>query len=222
MEVAPPYFLHILYFVLYAVYCPYMASGFKTFIFIGRSGCGKGTQVNLLIEHLKRVHTGDKVFYLQTGQHFRDFVARDGYANELSRVIMDEGGRQPDFLAVWIWSNAFLENVRNGEHLVIDGTPRSLNEARMLGTAFEFYQREKPFVVYMNVSRQWSEERLLARGRADDLDVEEVRKRLDWFEDDVMPAVQFYRGNPHYHFIEVNGEQTIEEVNAEMLKKISW
>ena len=26
----------------------------KTFIFIGRSGCGKGTQANLLIEYLKK------------------------------------------------------------------------------------------------------------------------------------------------------------------------
>lgn len=191
----------------------------KTFIFIGRSGCGKGTQVKLLMDHLKEKEDKD-IFYLQTGQHFRDFVKKDGFANKMADKIMEEGGRQPDFLAVWIWSNAFLENVKDEEHLIIDGTPRSLNEARILDTAVKFLKRKKPYVVYLDVSREWSEERLLARGREDDLEIEDIRKRLDWFEDDVMPAVSFYRDNPDYDFICVNGEQTIEEVNKEMVGKI--
>ncbi len=191
----------------------------KTFIFIGRSGCGKGTQVKLLVDYLKEKESG-KIFTLQTGQHFRDFVAKDGFANDLAKKIMKEANRQPDFLAVWIWSNAFLENIKNEEHLIIDGTPRSLNEARTLDTAIKFFKREKPFVVYIDVAREWSEDRLLARGRADDLEIEDIRKRLDWFEDDVIPAVSFYRNNPDYNFININGEQTIEEVNKEMVEKI--
>jgi len=192
----------------------------KTFIFIGRSGCGKGTQAKLLNEFLKKNHTAYDVFYLQTGQYFRDFVAKDGYSNKIASRVMEEGGRQADFLAVWIWSNAFLENIENKEHLVIDGTPRSLDEARILDTAMKFYNREKPFVIYMDVSREWSEERLLARGRADDLEIEDIRKRLDWFEGDVLPAVDFYRDNNDYNFINVNGEQPIEEVNKEIIEKV--
>jgi len=192
----------------------------KTFIFIGRSGCGKGTQVKLLMKQLKEKQDHEKIFYLQTGQHFRDFVKKEGFANEMAEKIMEEGGRQPDFLAVWIWSNAFLENIKNEEHLIIDGTPRSLNEARILDSAVKFLKREKPDVVYIDVSREWSEERLLSRGREDDLEIEDIRKRLDWFEDDVIPAVSFYRDNPDYNFIYVNGEQTIEEVNKEIMDKI--
>ncbi len=193
---------------------------FKTFIFIGRSGCGKGTQVKLLIDDLKEKHSEDDVFYLQTGQHFRDFVATEGFANNIASEIMKEGNRQPDFLAIWIWSNAFIENIKNEEHLIIDGTPRSLNEARVLDTAIKFYKRTKPFIVYLDVSRGWSEERLLARGRADDLKIEEIRKRLDWFENDVIPAVSFYRDNSDYNFIFINGEQTIEEVHSDMIEKV--
>jgi len=193
----------------------------KTFIFIGRSGCGKGTQVKFLMEHIEAKKEKEEIFYLQTGQYFRDFVKKEGYVNNLAKKIMDEGGRQPDFLAVWIWSNAFLENIKNKEHLIIDGTPRSLNEARTLDTAIKFFKREKPFVVYIDVTREWSEERLLARGRADDLEIEDIRKRLDWFEDDVLPAVSFFRDNPDYNFIYVNGEQTIDEVGKEMMEKIN-
>ena len=168
----------------------------------------------------EKMHPGDDIFYLQTGQHFRDFIKKEGYANNLAKKIMNEGGRQPDFLAVWVWSNAFLKNVKNEEHLIIDGTPRSLNEARILDTAIRFLRRRKPYVIYLDVSREWSEERLLERGREDDLDIEEIRKRLDWFEDDVLPAVSFYRDNPDYNFVFVKGEQSIEEVHAEVMKKV--
>ncbi len=193
----------------------------KTFIFIGRSGCGKGTQVKILMEQLKKKQENEEIFYLQTGQHFRDFIKKDGFANKLANKIMDVGDRQPDFLAIWIWSSVFLENIKNEEHLIIDGTPRSLNEARTLDTAIKFFKREKPFVVYIDVTREWSEERLLARGREDDIEIEDIRKRLDWFEDDVLPAVSFFKDNPDYNFIYVNGEQTIEEVGEEMMDKIN-
>lgn len=193
---------------------------FKTFIFIGRSGCGKGTQVKFLMDELKKRYPGDDIFYLQTGQHFRDFVAQDGFANALSKKIMDDGGRQPDFLAIWIWSNAFLNNIKNQEHAIIDGTPRSLNEARILDTAIRFFGREKPYVIYIDVSREESERRLLERGRADDLEIEDIRRRLDWFEDDVMPAVSFYRDNPDYNFVFVHGEQSVEGVHKEIMEKV--
>ena len=195
-----------------------------TVIFIGRSGCGKGTQVKLLQEELKRRRPDDKIFYMQTGQRFREFIQEEGYSNKLSRAIYDEGERQPDFLAVWVWASMFLENIRNEEHLFIDGFPRSLYEAHMLDTAMKFYNREKPCVVHLRVTRAWSEERLLERGRregrSDDIDIRDVRRRLDWFEDDVIPAVNFYRENPEYRFIEVHGERSIEEVQSDLREKI--
>jgi adenylate kinase family enzyme len=102
-------------------------------------------------------------------------------------------------------------------HLVLDGTPRSLPEARVLTSAMDFFEREEPKVIYINVSRPWSEEKLLARGRADDRTLEKINKRLDWFDKDVVPAVEFFRTNPQYKFIEVNGEQTIEKVHSDII-----
>jgi len=71
----------------------------------------------------------------------------------------------------------------------------------------------------MNVSREWSKERLLGRGRKDD-DPEEIKKRLDWYETEVAPVVEYYKDNPKYNFIDVNGEQTIEEVHKEIIEKV--
>ncbi len=192
----------------------------QTFIFIGRSGCGKGTQAALLMEKLKAEDSGD-VFYLETGQRFREFVKQPNYTSGLSYEVMKSGARQPDFLAAHIWSHVLIDTFNGRQHLVIDGTPRSKNEAVILDTAMKFYQLEKPFIVYMNVSNDWARSRLLERGRSDDKGADGIEKRLAWFERDVMPAVEYYRNNPDYNFLEINGEQTIEEVYTELISKIA-
>jgi adenylate kinase family enzyme len=81
----------------------------------------------------------------------------------------------------------------------------------------KFYKREKPTVIYINVSRKWSEERLLSRGRSDDRSLSGITKRLNWFEEDTLPAIEYFRTNLLYRFIEVDGEQSIEKVYADII-----
>lgn len=191
-----------------------------TFIFIGRSGCGKGTQANLLQEYIK---THDKkqagMFYLETGQHFRDFISSETYSGTLAREINKEGGLQPEFLAVWMWADLFIHSLGGGEHMVLDGTPRKLDEARVLDSAFTFYKRKKPFVVFLDVSREFSEKRLQERGRTDDKAAEVIKKRLDWYETDALPAVRYYWKNPNYTLLQIQGEQSIEKVHQDIIEQ---
>ncbi|MCX6703732.1 MAG: nucleoside monophosphate kinase [Candidatus Zambryskibacteria bacterium] len=191
-----------------------------TFIFIGRSGCGKGTQVELLQKYLAEKYPSDEVFYLETGERFRNFIKENSYSSKLSHAVYEAGERQPSFLAIWMWSHLLVESFKGTEHLIIDGSPRAYGEALALDTALKFYGR-KACVVHLNVSRKWSEDRLLNRGRGDDLDVTKVKKRLDWFDKDVAPAIEYFRTNDDYNFIEVNGEQGIEEVYVEMMEKLN-
>ena len=158
------------------------------------------------------------ILYLETGAHFRKYIKESGYTWDRARAVNEIGGSQPDFLAVWIWSQIFLNTLKGNEHLVCDGTPRSLGEAHMLSTALPFYQRTDPAVVFLDVSREWAEEHLRGRGRADDLNPEVVAKRLSWYEDDVLPAINYYCENPAYRFLQINGEQTPEQVHADILK----
>ncbi len=104
---------------------------YQTFVFIGRSGCGKGTQAKLLMEHLKQVEPERAVYYLETGAKFREFLDKGYPSSELARRRMDAGERQPDFLAVYMWSHLFVENMKGDEPLVLDGTPRSILEAQV-------------------------------------------------------------------------------------------
>lgn len=191
-----------------------------TVIFIGRSGSGKGTQSDLLRNKIAKEDSSDrKILYIETGDRFREFVRGKSLSSKLSKAIYDRDARQPDFLATLMWGEMLLENLEEDMHLVFDGVARSQAEAKMLSTALWFYEREKPTVIYINVSRKWSEEKLLRRGRADDVSVERIDKRLDWFDKDVIPAVEYFKTNPFFRVLEINGEQTVEEVHQEIINK---
>ena len=193
----------------------------KTFIFIGRSGSGKGTQARLLQEHLNEIDPEIPLFYLETGAEFRKFLKGETYSSELSRKIYEKGDLQPSFLAIKIWAEKFVNNLMGNEHVIIDGTPRQLGEAHVLESALDFYKRDDIYVVLPNVSRKWSEERLLARGRTDD-SPEDIKRRLDWYDGKVIPAIEYFKSNSKFKFLDINGEQTIQEVRDEIIKKLDF
>ncbi len=194
-----------------------------TVVFIGRSGCGKGTQADFLKNRINS-HDLDKrnILYIETGDRFREFVRGRSYSSNLSKIIYDRDARQPDFLACLMWGGVLLEQLEENMHLIFDGVARSEPEARMLSTALWFYKRENPTVIYINVSRKWSEEKLLKRGRTDDVNIERIDKRLDWFDKDVLPAIGYFRSNPFFKVIEINGEQDVEAVHAEIVAKYDY
>jgi adenylate kinase family enzyme len=193
----------------------------KAFIFIGRSGCGKGTQAKLFMDKFRESRPNEPLYYLESGKKFRDFIGEETYSSETSKKIMESGKLQPEFLAVWVWSNLMLENLNKGEHLVLDGTPRKLREAHVLETAFDFYGFKNIYVIHIDITREETKRRLAIRGRLDDKDPDEVDKRLDWFDSDVSPAIDFYVNSPRYKYIHVNGEQEVEETHQEILSKLT-
>ena len=195
----------------------------RTFIFIGRSGCGKGTQARLLIQEIEQRDPEKRpVFYLETGARFREFIKGDKYSNKLALKVAEAGERQPDFLAVWNWSQMFVTEMDQEKHLVVDGMPRSYQEALVFDSAINFYNLPKPTVIYLNVSKEWSRQRLTQRGRADDILPEVIEKRLSWFDTEVNPAIEYFKHHPGYYFVEVNGEQSIEKVFKDLTSRLNW
>jgi adenylate kinase family enzyme len=137
----------------------------------------------------------------------------------LAAEIYKTGSRQPDFIAVWMWSHLLVERMTGEEHLIFDGTPRSLQEAQIIDTAIDFYSRLRPHVIYLKISRETSKARMIARRRMDDINAAEIERRLNWFESDVLPAVEYFRKYSKYNFIELDGDQSVEAVQRELLSK---
>lgn len=189
----------------------------QTIIIMGRSGCGKGTQAKLILDYFKAKDPNRAVFYLETGARFRQFIDENSYSSNLSKAIMEKGTLQPAFLAIHIWSHEFIENLKGDEHIVLDGTPRTLSEIEALDTAFTFYDRKNPIVFLIDVSTDWAKERIRGRGRTDDSRVGDSEKRLEWYETDVVPAIRHMQEAKMYNVITINGEQTVEKVHEDIV-----
>jgi len=187
-----------------------------TFIFIGRSGSGKGTQAELLIKYLKQTSQAS-VFYLETGRYVRELISQPTYSSRLAKAVSEIGERQPDFVAIYLWANFLIDNLVGGEHLVFDGTPRSLVEAQALDTAVAFYKLAKPRVIFLDVSAARARARLANRGREDD-DKDGIEKRLGWYERDVEPVIDYYRRHSGYQFVRIDGDQEVEMIHGEIKK----
>lgn len=190
-----------------------------TFILFGPSGSGKGTQAKLLIEKINSLDNSRKVLYLETGEKLREFAETDSYTASRTKEIMTKGGLMPEFLPIMLWSKFFVDNMTGNEHLVIDGISRKLHEAWILDSAMQFYSRENPYIISLNVSPEWATDRLEERGRVDDKS-QEIKRRMDWYEKSVKPALDHFRANSYYKFVDINGEQSIEDVHKEILEKV--
>ncbi len=190
----------------------------QTFIFFGKSGCGKGTQAKLLIEYLSKKDPENKIVYVETGANLREFSQEIGLSAELTAKVMAEGGLLPSFIPIWIWTDQFVRKVAGHEHLVLDGLSRQPYEAPILDDALKFYKRQKPFVIVMNVSDDWARERLLGRARGDDNKID-IENRLDWFGKNVVPTIDYFRQSAYYTVLDINGEQAIPAVFEELKRK---
>lgn len=190
-----------------------------TVIFIGRSGCGKGTQVTELQKFVKENDNRD-TFHLEAGSRFRSFIKEGTYASNISNAIHEQGGLQPEFLSIWAWAGDVARNLKPQQHLFTDGTPRRVVEAKVLDSMFGFFDRKNIQVVYLNVSEEWATERAKERGRSDDIELEDVKARMRWFEREVVPVLDYYRAHREYTFHDINGEQSIEKVHADVLRSL--
>ena len=191
----------------------------QSFVFIGRSGCGKGTQIEMLMKLLKEKDPEREILYIYTGQEFRNFIQGPSATQKISKSIYDSGGLMPEFLTVHMWVKPLVEKYKGNKHIIFDGTTRKFHEAGVLHSMFGFYKLEKPWVINIGISAEEAVKRLLKRERQDDNEAD-IRKRLGWYETDVAPTIEFYRDNPNYNFLYVDGEKSPEEVHLDIAKKM--
>ncbi len=194
-------------------------------MFLGPSGCGKGTQVKLLKEYLAKQDPDTAIVNLVMGDLFRSmWKDGTGFSADLSREINKKGGLQPSFLQVMLWVDYLVNNIKGDEHIIIDGSPRRVEDAQLMESAFDFYGIDRPALVFINTDIEESKRRILHRahteGRKDDQFISDVEKRMDWYREFVIPAIDYFRNKNKFRFIEVNGNQDIEGVFSELKAKL--
>lgn len=190
----------------------------QTIVFFGPQGSGKGTQAANLIAHLESL--GDKpVVHLETGRGFRAMAKSDSFTGQRVRELLDNGEMVPNFLTSSIVMSEIAERITEDAHLVIDGFPRNVDQARVLEQMLQFYKRPSLTVVGLDVPDAVVIERMMGRGRSDDTP-ELIKERLALYHTHTSPLVSYYEEREHTNFIHVDGSQTIESVWEEIKSKL--
>lgn len=185
--------------------------------FLGKSGSGKGTQVELLKEKLG-------LEYIGSGNLLRSRKEEQDFTGKKIASIIDEGGLVPSPIIFELWMKEMEKIKDNGstKGILIDGSPRKILEAQILEEAVSWYDWADNFkVLYLDISNEEAKKRLLKRGETsgrEDDDEDGIKKRLEWFVEEVTPVIDFYKNNNR--LIEINGEQSVEEVYAEIIRKL--
>jgi adenylate kinase len=182
-----------------------------TFVFLGRSGSGKGTQAEMLIQRLGATDA----LYIITGRLFRNFAQKN---TVIGRKIADNlrtGELPPDWLASALWQLELAENLRKDDQMIVfDGAVRRVQEAITLEAVLGWLERPPAIPVLIDVTREEAFGRLKLRGREDDQDAA-INRRLDWYDEDVSQVVAYYEKIGR--LVRVDGMPPPEKVFANLL-----
>ena len=171
------------------------------------------------METLKKVDQSRDVVYVQTGKELRDFIKGDSFIQKRTKEEYAAGKLMPEFLTIYSWVNRLVIDYKGNEHVIFDGTPRKLHEAGVVNSFFEYFKLDSLWVIYIDIGLEEAVRRLLLRKRMDD-DEKDIRSRMAWFESEVIPTLGYFENNPNYKFLKIDGERTIEEIHADIVKKV--
>lgn len=195
----------------------------QAIVFIGRAGCGKGTQSKLLIDVLKAKDPRKGIIDIEAGVEFRKLIEGPSYTAHLAKTIVDTGKLVPEFMPIYLWSTALVTRYTGNEHIVFDGTPRKVIEAESLDSAFPFYGFDKPWIIYVNIDHEESVKRLTSRlekeGRKDDV-MSAIEQRRIAFDRDVLPTIEYFRTHHKNSFLDIDGKRSVDEVHKDIVNKL--
>jgi adenylate kinase len=153
-------------------------------IFLGAPGVGKGTQSEILAAQWQIPH-------ISTGDILRTAIAGKTSLGIQARAHVEAGELVPDILVMALMRERFGQpDLQHG--WILDGFPRNLSQAQALEQLLSITGQPYPQVIYFEVPPELLVQRMLARGRSDDLETT-IRRRLDVYRTETEPLIDYYR-----------------------------
>jgi adenylate kinase len=173
-------------------------------ILIGIQGSGKSTQGIALSKKLG-------VPYLSTGHIFREMAKEKTPLGREIKLIINAGVLISDQKTLLIVSE-YLSRPEYVKGYIIDGFPRTINQV-------ENFSNGVDKVFYIKISDKETLWRIFGRQEVrEDETMLAIRRRIDLFHKFTEPVVEYYRHKGI--LVEINGEQPIKAITAEILSKL--
>lgn len=209
-------------------------------ILFGAPGAGKGTQASILAEKTGLVH-------ITTGELFREAIRQETELGKQAKPYYDGGQLVPDRLTIAM----LLERLSQGDcarGAILDGFPRTLDQATALDEALAQEGRAIDKVIYIQVpeddllgrlSGRWNcrqcssvyHERFQPPRQAgrcdqcggelyqrDDDKPETVRRRLEVYLQQTAPLIDYYQAKGK--LVEIDGGKSVDEVAKGLLAAV--
>lgn len=199
-------------------------------VLLGAPGAGKGTQAQKLVAEYGIAH-------ISTGDLLRAAIKEGSKLGKKAKGYMDEGKLVPDELVIDLVKERLeADDARKG--FILDGFPRNTTQAVTLDSELAAMGRTLDAALLVAVEPSVIVDRLSSRRtcrscgytapagvdtcprcggemyQRDDDKPETIQHRLDVYESQTAPLVEYYRG--HSILKEVDGDRPVDEVYADV------
>ena len=199
-------------------------------VLLGAPGAGKGTQAQKLVAEFGIAH-------ISTGDLLRAAIKEGSKLGMKAKGYMDEGKLVPDDLVIDLVKERLeADDAQRG--FILDGFPRNTAQAVTLDSELAAMGRTLDAALLVSVEPSVIVERLSSRRtcrscgytapagvdtcprcggemyQRDDDKPETIQHRLDVYQSQTAPLVEYYRG--HSILKEVDGDRPVDEVYADV------
>ncbi|MHC4507351.1 MAG: adenylate kinase [Planctomycetota bacterium] len=208
-------------------------------VLLGAPGAGKGTQCKSIVDRYDLLH-------LSSGDILRRERAADTELGKKAQQYMDSGGLVPDEIIIEMMAGAIKKAPRAG--FILDGFPRTVNQAAALDNALEADGQEIDAVLNLQIDDRVVAGRMTGRrscptcgavyhienlkpkraGLCDhdgtelvqrsDDSLEVVANRLETYHQQTEPLVDYYKNNGTVY--DFDADRNPDDVRASLFEKL--
>ena len=189
---------------------------YRTLLLFGAPGSGKGTQGKIL-------GTIPNFYHCSCGDVFRNLTIE----SEIGRIFIDYSSRGqlvPDEPTIRLWRENIEAQTKFGrfnperDTLILDGIPRNPQQAEILRNTLDVRAVFYLSCPDMNKLVERLQRRALRENRLDDANMEVIRRRLETYEKETKPVLDYY-GKDLVH--QIDSTQTPVNVLRDILRVIA-
>ncbi len=183
-------------------------------ILFGPPGSGKGTQAAKLVEKYQLLH-------ISTGDLFRYEMGNNTPLGLEAKSYISKGELVPDEVTVGMLRNKVEANP-DVEGYIFDGFPRTIPQCEALDALLLEKGESISKLIMLDVPDEEIVTRIKKRGetsgRADDLNEDIIRNRIDVYKKETTPVFDFYAEKGKS--VKIHGVGSIEDIFTKLCEEI--